>query len=113
VLQYIYIFALILVFHFICFLYVSVVNRIGIIPTAGTSHISAEMTLAKMQRRQHASNPLHWRIARLESPDKNVNSADRSLVSACHFGGSIANMHKLRILCNTFRSLILKRWQDE
>jgi hypothetical protein len=61
---------------------------------AGLSPTSAEMTLAKMQRRQPPVYPLHWWIVRLCPPDKNVISADRSLASACHFGGKCAKSAK-------------------
>jgi hypothetical protein len=57
---------------------------------AERSRITAEMTHPKMQRRMPPSHPLPWRIARLEPPTQNVNSADCSRASACHFGGKIA-----------------------
>ena len=49
----------------------------------------------KMQRRSHGSHPPHWRIQPSFPPVKNVNSADRSLTSACHFGGSCAKVAKI------------------
>jgi len=59
---------------------------------AANSLTTAKMTLAKMQRRTHGSHPLHWRIAQLNPPCKNVNSAVHSLTSACNFGGKIAKI---------------------
>jgi hypothetical protein len=59
---------------------------------AGLSRTAAKMTHPKVQRRTHGSQPLHWRLARLHPPDKNVNSANRSLIAACHFGGKMAQM---------------------
>jgi len=55
--------------------------------SAAFSRKTAEMTLTKMQRRTYGSDPLHWRVARLKPPCKNVNSADVWERSACHFGG--------------------------
>jgi hypothetical protein len=67
-------------------------NGLAFARLAGLSPTTAEMTHPKMQRRHSPVYPLHWRIARLESPCKNVNSADRFLTFACHFGGKSAQI---------------------
>jgi hypothetical protein len=66
------------------------------------------MTWSKMQRRHSPSHPLHWRLARLEALTQNVNSADRFLAAACHFGGSIAKYAKIANLVHIYCNFCLK-----
>lgn len=63
----------------------------AIASSAANSLTSAARAVQFVQRRTHASQPLHWRHQPSIPPCKNANSADSSPKSAYQFGGKSAN----------------------